>query len=232
VAGYRDFQTGEVLTAANVNQFLMEQATMTFADDAARTAALAGVLREGLLTYNLDTNRLEVYDGSAWVEPAPEPPAGIGSNVVSALKTDTFSTNSATYVLVTDLEVTITPTSSDSRIAIFWTVPFGVPSSNANQVGNVTIFKNDTNFVVPDSPGSRTASITAANPNGQFGSSLFMSSGLLIDSPNTTSPVTYDVRVLRVTGGAITVNSTQGDATDGAVSPRSVASITVMEVAG
>ena len=76
MAGYREFQTGEVLTAANVNGFLMEQAVMTFADDAARTAALAGVLREGMLSYNLDTARLEVYDGTDWVEPAPPPPAG------------------------------------------------------------------------------------------------------------------------------------------------------------
>jgi len=66
VAGYRDFQTGEVLTAANVNNFLMLQATMVFADDAARTTALSGVLAEGMLTYNLDTKALEVYDGTAW----------------------------------------------------------------------------------------------------------------------------------------------------------------------
>jgi hypothetical protein len=66
VAGYREFQTGEVLTAANVNGFLMEQSIMTFADAAARDAALTAVLREGMLAYNLDTKALEVYDGTAW----------------------------------------------------------------------------------------------------------------------------------------------------------------------
>jgi hypothetical protein len=66
VAGYREFQTGEVLTAANVNGFLMNQAVMVFADDAARTTALSGVITEGMLTYNLDTKALEVYDGTAW----------------------------------------------------------------------------------------------------------------------------------------------------------------------
>ena len=67
MAGYREFQTGEVLTAANVNGFLMNQAVMVFADDAARTTALAGVLAEGMLTYNLDTQALEVYDGTDFV---------------------------------------------------------------------------------------------------------------------------------------------------------------------
>jgi hypothetical protein len=66
VAGYREFQTGEVLTAANVNGFLMNQAVMVFADDAARTTALSGVLTEGMLSYNLDTKALEVYDGTDW----------------------------------------------------------------------------------------------------------------------------------------------------------------------
>ena len=47
MAGYLEFTTGQVLTAAQVNDFLMEQAVMTFADDAARTTALTDVLREG-----------------------------------------------------------------------------------------------------------------------------------------------------------------------------------------
>jgi hypothetical protein len=67
MAGYREFVTGEVLTAANVNGFLMNQAVMVFADDAARTTALSGVLAEGMLTYNLDTQALEVYDGTSFV---------------------------------------------------------------------------------------------------------------------------------------------------------------------
>ena len=66
MAGYREFQTGEVLTAANVNNFLMNQAVMVFADDAARDTALSGVITEGMLTYNLDAQRLEVYDGTEW----------------------------------------------------------------------------------------------------------------------------------------------------------------------
>ena len=66
MAGYREFQTGEVLTAGNVNNFLMNQAVMVFADDAARTAALDEVITEGMLTYNLDTKALEVYDGTDW----------------------------------------------------------------------------------------------------------------------------------------------------------------------
>ena len=66
-AGYKLFATGDVLTAAQVNTFLMEQTVMRFADSAARTAALSGVLAEGMVSYLQDTNSLEVYDGSGWV---------------------------------------------------------------------------------------------------------------------------------------------------------------------
>lgn len=66
-AGYKLFNTGDVLTAAQVNTYLMEQTVMVFASAAARTSALSGVLAEGMVSYLQDTNTLEVYDGSNWV---------------------------------------------------------------------------------------------------------------------------------------------------------------------
>jgi len=66
-AGYKLFNTGDVLTAAQVNTYLQEQAVMVFASAAARTTALASVLAEGMVSYLKDTDATEVYNGSAWV---------------------------------------------------------------------------------------------------------------------------------------------------------------------
>jgi len=66
-AGYKLFNTGDVLTAAQVNTYLNEQAVMVFASSAARTSALSAVLAEGMMSYLKDTNSVEVYDGSNWV---------------------------------------------------------------------------------------------------------------------------------------------------------------------
>jgi hypothetical protein len=66
-AGYKLFNTGDVLTAAQVNTYLQEQAVMRFANSTARTSALSGVLAEGMVSYLDDTNAVEVYNGSAWV---------------------------------------------------------------------------------------------------------------------------------------------------------------------
>ena len=67
--GYHLFSTGEVLTAANVNDYLMKQTVMIFASASARTTALSGVLREGMLSYRLDAHVLEVYNGTIWEAP-------------------------------------------------------------------------------------------------------------------------------------------------------------------
>ena len=66
MAGYKLFATGDVLTASQVNTYLMQQTIMVFASSAARTSALSGVLAEGMFSYLQDTNSTEYYDGSAW----------------------------------------------------------------------------------------------------------------------------------------------------------------------
>ena len=65
-AGFRTFVDGEVLTAAQVNTYLMQQAVMVFADASARSTAIAAP-SEGMVTYLTGTDVLEYYDGSSWV---------------------------------------------------------------------------------------------------------------------------------------------------------------------
>jgi hypothetical protein len=62
--GFKDFTTGEVLTAADVDGYLM-QGVWVFADAAARTAAVTSP-QEGNMSFLKDTNSTEYYTGSAW----------------------------------------------------------------------------------------------------------------------------------------------------------------------
>lgn len=64
--GFKDFQAGAVLTAADVDGYLMAQSVMTFANATARTAAVTSP-QEGNLSFLKDTNSFEIYDGAAWV---------------------------------------------------------------------------------------------------------------------------------------------------------------------
>lgn len=70
-AGYKLFASGDVLTAAQVNNYLQEQAVMVFASSAARTTALSGVLAEGMITYLTDSNLVQYYDGTSWTSISP-----------------------------------------------------------------------------------------------------------------------------------------------------------------
>lgn len=63
--GFKDFTTGEVLTAADVDGYLM-QGIWVFASAAARDAAVTSP-QEGNFAFTKDTNGLWYYDGAAWV---------------------------------------------------------------------------------------------------------------------------------------------------------------------
>ena len=63
--GFKDFQTGEVLTAADVDGYLM-QGIWVFADSTARDAAVTSP-QEGNSCYLKDTDAVLTYSGSAWV---------------------------------------------------------------------------------------------------------------------------------------------------------------------
>lgn len=65
-SGYKVFAAGEVLTASNVNSYLMDQAVMVFAGTAARGSALGTVASEGMVSYLSDNNILEVFYGNVW----------------------------------------------------------------------------------------------------------------------------------------------------------------------
>ena len=63
--GFKTFTTGEVLTATDVNGYLM-QGVLVFASAAARNAAITSP-QEGQFAFTKDTNGLWYYDGAAWV---------------------------------------------------------------------------------------------------------------------------------------------------------------------
>jgi hypothetical protein len=63
--GFKTFTTGEVLTAADTNGYLM-QGVLVFASSAARASAVTSP-QEGQYSYLKDTDSTEYYDGAAWI---------------------------------------------------------------------------------------------------------------------------------------------------------------------
>jgi hypothetical protein len=160
-------------------------------------------------------------------------PSGSVLQVVSTTKVDTFSTASTSLTTVTGLSASITPSSTSSKILVATMVPMGYQNSAAGAMAYATVFAGGSNVVVPDSPGSRTTApfaVNYSNLNNANSRGLWTFNFSYLDSPSTTSSITYDVRV-RCSAGTLYVNRSDADTNDSS-HPRGVSTITLMEIAG
>lgn len=83
--GFKTFVTGDVLTAADTNGYLM-QGVWVFANAAARDAAVTSP-QEGNTCYLKDTDVIQCYSGSAWVQKS----ATASSSGMTLVKRASFS---------------------------------------------------------------------------------------------------------------------------------------------
>jgi hypothetical protein len=194
-AGYKLFATGDVLTAAQVNTFLMEQAVMRFADSAARTTALSGVLAEGMVSYLQDTNSLEVYDGSGWVGATGDITAltaGTGINITS--NTGPIPTVAIDTAVTADLTTAQTLTNKTLTTPIISSITntgtLTLPTSTDTLVGRATT-DTLTNKVLL-SPEERTT-VTATAATGTIAYDA-VTQGVLYYTSNATGNWTLNIR--------------------------------------
>jgi hypothetical protein len=69
-AGFQTFVAGQVLSASDVNTYLMQQSVMVFASAAARLTAVPSPT-QGMTYYQSDEGRTYTYTGSAWKPNTP-----------------------------------------------------------------------------------------------------------------------------------------------------------------
>ena len=173
----------------------------------------------------LRTNRIVPRDG------LPSGSSGGIIQVKSTTKTDTFSSSTTgSFVDVTGLSVTITPTRSDSKIFIMINVHVGGDQASYHAyrvLRDSTVVTQGTHAT-----GSRT--------NVSFGGRIdqdydnYMMSFNFLDSPSTTSATTYKLQVSDAFDSSnrnIVINGTGDDAND-SYTLCGTSTITVMEVTG
>ena len=86
MAGKKVWSPLDVLAAADLNDYLMDQSVMVFDSDAIRTAEI-GTATAGMLTFRTDGTALEAYNGSAWVSAN-----SVGGTVAGSLLRGTVTT--------------------------------------------------------------------------------------------------------------------------------------------
>tara|TARA_R100001129_G_scaffold33124_1_gene22285 strand:+ start:22 stop:594 length:573 start_codon:yes stop_codon:yes gene_type:complete len=159
-------------------------------------------------------------------------PAGAILQVVSTDKTTAFTTTSNSFVDVTGLSVSITPSSSSNKILVFIDLKWG-QSTDDGEFFARAVRDSTAVFVGTGSTGNRTPcffGIEDTNSGSRF--QLNQASAVFLDSPNTTSSTTYKVQVKchAASGQTIPINRVHED-TNHNYNPAAASSITVMEVA-
>jgi hypothetical protein len=145
--------------------------------------------------------------------------------VVSTIKTDTFSSTSTSFVDVTGASCTITPSNSTSKVLVL-IYAWGGQSSNAEKV-ELELLRNGTIIGGGDVAGSRPPAISSSDPTAT--NVVMNMSGGTLDSPSSTSALTYKLS-MRVSGGTGYLGRTSDDS-DSANRPRLATTIILLEVA-
>jgi len=149
--------------------------------------------------------------------------------VVSTTKTDTFSTaTTGSWVDITGMSVSITPTSSSSKVLVI--VDLALALSSVTDIVQQRLVRGSTAICVGDSRGSRNPVSGAVGVIYSNSTNASHTRGFnFLDSPATTSSTTYKIQVFSNVGTKY-VNRC-GEDLDSSTFYTSTSTITVMEIA-
>jgi len=160
----------------------------------------------------------------AWATPTDQ---GKVLQVVQTVKSDTFSSSSSSWTDITGLSVSITPSSASSKILIMYSI---IASESASQFASFRITRNSTGIAIGDASGNREPA-TTSSWGGGANNYLNSQSVQYLDSPSTTSSTTYKVQTISTASQINYINRNVRD-NDAYYEPRTISTITVMEIAG
>jgi hypothetical protein len=158
---------------------------------------------------------------------------GMILQVKQAIKTDTFTqvTVGNTYYPVPGLEVKITPTSATSKILVTCTVNLG----SSSYQGRGIVYRNGVPLGLGDTASLRTGvsfGFNAYAAGGGDDSHVIPCNFTFLDSPTSTSELTYSISVSAYDTVGISVNRAWTWSDLAEYDPAFSSTITVMEIAG
>ena len=150
--------------------------------------------------------------------------------IVQTVKTDTFTTTSGSLVDITGLSLSITPSSTSSKILI--NVSFNHSITTTNRWMQFQLVRNSTAIYLGDAASSRTRASIFTSYTGSNNNVITNSNIVFLDSPSTTSATTYKLQGACQTDStpSLVINRSKNDS-DANYGGRSASSITAMEVA-
>lgn len=157
-------------------------------------------------------------------------PANSILQVVQTVKTNTFTSSATSFTDITGLTATITPSSASSRILVMASVVIG---HTQNYFVQIRLAKNGSAILQGDAASSRQRTLGMVYSYPALGPANEQTtwSHQVVDSPASTSSLTYSVQTMQENGQTQYINRLQRD-DDATYEPRSASSIILMEIAG
>jgi hypothetical protein len=170
----------------------------------------------------VDSTGIDLSDNFAFTGTVSGAGGGKVGQVVQTVKTDVFSTTSSSLVDVTGLTAAITPSATSSKVLVTLNLNIGPTDNTA-----VALFRGSTQIALGDASSNRSRS---------FASSAYMnttvqmpSNTTFLDSPSSSSEVTYKVQGGAVGGGTMYFGRGGNDG-DNAQHARTINVITLTEI--
>ena len=165
--------------------------------------------------------------------PASAMPAGSVLQVVQVVKTNAFAGSAgAQWADVSGLSATITPTSASNKVLVIVDMKGG-GTADATTVRS-RLVRNTTPIYFGDAAGVRPLGMGEFYISAGGAGSLYLAQlgGSFVDSPASTSPVTYKMQFGADNNTYVVyINRTQGDRNTTGTDVRSASSIILMEIA-
>ena len=148
--------------------------------------------------------------------------------VVSATRTafQTIATATATYTDLTGLSVAITPSATSSKVLIMFSVSVG-QNSGGSAMARIIIDRGGSTILQGDASGSRTRGGVNAGIGLNSNYVMQVLSQQYLDSPSSTSELTYKLRAGGFSSRQFRINETVVDAAEGATATSSITAIEI-----
>ena len=213
------------------SSFTISGATITFASNLATGDVIDFIILLGD-TLNVGTpsddsvSTAKIVDGAIT---SAKLSAGKILQVVSTTKTDVFTASATdTWHDVTGLTAAITPSSTSSKILVSGHVMGCSQDASNDKRFYIKLLRGSTAIGLGDASSSRLQVHNSSfSDNGANNATVPIN---FLDSPSSTSSLTYKIQVRDDTSG-VRVNAAPGDS-DNNTYARAVSTITLMEVAG
>ena len=208
------------------------------ADNSITLAKMAPGTDGNIISYDTSGNPVAVATGSsgqvltsagAGAVPSFQSPAGGGKvlQVIQTLKTDTESVGGTSFSNVSGLDVTITPSASNSKILITLSMTYGTSGGSAFVAGK--LLRGSTVIgLATDIQGSCTAA--SFGMNTQEDSQTYNLNYTFLDSPSTTNGTTYKIQISPQRNGSKTFFLNRPGTTSDANRMQGTTTLTAMEI--